>query len=167
MKRVALFLLSILPFLVPSSARARTDAGITVGAVSQTALNGDRADAFRGGRTIHFPDGLAITLVLYQPVTGLTAFPGGPPLRPRSGYRFVITSWSARNTTRHTVFIKAWVARSRGMWSREFVTGNGGQGALIASGATELYSWEFQVARGGRVAIVYGPFPAHWLPRGR
>jgi hypothetical protein len=135
--------------------------------VSQAALNSATAAGFRGGRTIHSPDGLTIRLLLFQPVSDLQAFPGGPPLLPRKGYIFVGTRWSVRNITSHTVTIKTWKARSRGMWSSAFITGNAPEPDLVLPEATNQYFWLFQVARTGRVAIFYGSFPARWLPRGR
>jgi hypothetical protein len=121
---------------------------------------------FHGGKTLRFPNGLAITLLTFKPATGLTQNPGGPPLRPPHGYQFVATTWEVRNTTNHRVAIASWVARSRGLRSREFVIGNAGQMGLIPARTTVRYYWLFEVARVGRVSIYYGSFRAHWLSRG-
>jgi hypothetical protein len=128
--------------------------------------NGSMGTAFRGGKTFHFPNGLAITLLSYKPATGLTQLPGGPPLRPHNGYRFVSTTWVVRNTTNQTVTVASWVAKSRGMTSRGFITGNAGESALVGPRTKALYYWLFEVARVGKVAIFYGASRAHWLPRG-
>lgn len=122
------------------------------------------ASEFHHGKTILFPDGLVITLSSYRPIIGLTQFPDGPPLRPRRGYTFVATAWIVRNATKRTVTVAAWVAKSRGLWSSGFSTGNAAQFTLLAPGVTNQYFWLFEVATVGRVAIFYGPFPAHWLP---
>jgi hypothetical protein len=127
--------------------------------------NGSSA-GFHGGKTLRFPNGLAITLLTSEPAAGLTQYPGGPPLRPRHGYQFVTTTWEVRNTTNHTVTIASWVARSHGMLSRDFVTGNAGQMGLVPARATVRYYWLFEVASVGRVRISYGSFRPHWLLRG-
>jgi hypothetical protein len=124
MKRTALLLLLTLLFLVPPlvvpPVLARTDAGTA----SLAARKSHRVAGFRGGKTISFPDGLAITLLSYGPVTGLTFTHFNIPLRPRSGYRFVTTTWLVRNTTDHTVGIKTG-CRGTGSRSTSRTLGNG------------------------------------------
>jgi hypothetical protein len=121
--------------------------------------------AFRGGKTITFPNHLVITLLSYKRITGLTQFPGGPRALPRAGYRFVATTWLVRNTGNRQSRIGTFVARSRGMTSHGFTTGNAAQLGLVPTGATVRYYWLFQVAKAGKVSIFYGSYHAHWLPR--
>jgi hypothetical protein len=158
--------IAMLPLLVLLSVRLSTTAASARQSGTYLPNRTDTRAAFRGGKTLHFPDGLAITLLTYRPVTGLSAFPGGPPLRPRKGYQFVTTIWLAQNTTKHEVTVGSWVARSRGMSSRGFSTGNGVEIGLIMPRAKMQYYWLFEVARVGRVGIFYGAFRVHWLPRG-
>lgn len=167
MKRIALFLPLILPFLLPTAVRARTHGHSISHIVSRAPVNRVMDAGFRHGRTIDFPNGLAITLSSYEPVTGLTQFPGGPPLRPHRGNRFVITGWLIRNTTYHTVRQSTWVARSQGMNSVGFVTGNAPYSITFAAGGSVTEAWLFEVAKSGRVAIYYDHYPDPWLPRGR
>jgi hypothetical protein len=167
MKRIALFLPLIFTFLLPTAVRAQTHELVTTGIVSRAPVNRVADAGFRHGRTIGFPNGLAITLSSYEPVTGLTQFPGGPPLRPHRGYRFVITSWLIRNTTHYTVRLGIWVARSQGMNSPGFVTGNAANFGTLPAGGSVSQTWLFEVAKSGRVAIYYDRYPDSWLPRGR
>jgi len=155
--------IALLTFLVVGSSTTATSAQQLRISPSQriSAIVG-----FRGGKTIQFSDGLVITLLAYRPVHGgLTSFPGGPPLRPRKGHEFVTTTWLVRNITHHTVTIETWVAKSRGMQSREFTTGNAGQAGNIGPGVTAQFYWFLEVAMVGRVAIFFGSFGSHWLPR--
>lgn len=126
------------------------------------------AHSFRNGKTIHFPDGEVVALLTFKPVhtRGMTSYPGGPPLRLPHGYEVVETTWAVHNTTRQVIGIKTWRATSLGKVSAMFVTGNAAELGTVQPGATWRYDWLFIVADTGRVAIYYGPFRAHWLPRG-
>jgi hypothetical protein len=123
---------------------------------------------FHGGRTIRFPDGVVIALLHYETVRtrGLSWFPGGPPMRPPHGYRVVATTWTVRNTTTHMISIRTWRAKSRGKSSAMFITSNASEMGTIQPGTTQQYWWDFIVAGTGSVALCYGQFRAHWLPRG-
>jgi hypothetical protein len=121
---------------------------------------------FRNGRTVHFPNGLVITLSSYRPVKGLVYYPGGPPYLPRKGDKFVLTWWLIRNTTHHEIRLGIWMAHSRGVNSTEFIQGNAANLGTILAGETITQGWYFEVARAGRVAIFYDHFHDHWLPRG-
>lgn len=159
MKRLLVLLLLVIgPFLSITHAVAATQTPLT--------RQSNQESDFRHGRTIHFPNGLVVTLSIYEPVKGLTQVPGGPPLRPRNGKRFVITSWYIRNTTHHIVKLVTWMARSSGINSTAFFLGNAGNAGIIFPRETVNESWYFEVAKVGRVAIFYDHFPDHWLPRG-
>jgi len=121
---------------------------------------------FRNGKSIRFPNGLVIRLVAYAPVTGLTHPRTGQPLLPHAGDRFVTTTWLVKNTAHHALNIGTWVAKSRGLTSHGFVTGNAGEPAIIHPGTQYLYYEFFEVAQRGRVEIFYQRFQNHWSPQG-
>jgi hypothetical protein len=122
---------------------------------------------FRHGKTIHFPNGLVMTLSSYQPVSGLNWYPRGPRYLPRKGDKFVLTWWLIRNTTHHGMRLSTWMARSRDMNSTAFIQGNAPNRGTIFAGETFSQGWYFEVAKVGKVAIFYDHFADHWLPRGR